>query len=302
MSFIAQDVKDLREKTGCGMMECKRALLESNGNIELAIDILRKKGLAAANKKSSRVASEGLAMSYVNLENNIGVAIEVNSETDFVSGNSEFKSFVELCSEIIMKNDLKTVEDLLKIKVQEKTIEDILKEKIMIIGENLIIRRFKKLEGIISNYNHANGKIAVLLKFGVDSEKSKDEKFKTFSKDIAMQIAAAKPLYLNKDSVPDNIVFHEKEILKDQILSSGKPENIAEKIVSGKINKFFKEICLIEQVFVKDSSINVKEYLNLTSKKIASEIQILEFVRFERGEGIGKIDSNFADEVSSLLK
>ncbi len=304
MSFTAKDVKELREKTGCGMMDCKKALASSDGNMEAAIDFLREKGLAAATKKASRVAAEGLAMAYTNDDCTQGVAIEVNSETDFVAKNAEFQSFVKLCGKIVMEKNPETVDDLLKLTAADgKTIENILQEKILTIGENLKIRRFKRFDGVVSGYVHANGKIGVLVKFDVkDADAAKTDVFKAYAKDVAMQIAAVNPLYLEPSAVPEEVLAHERKILKEQIVSSGKPENIAEKIVEGRIGKFYKEVCLTNQVFVKDSSVNVTEHTNNIAKELGTQIKIVSFVRFEKGEGIEKKEDNFADEVAGMIK
>lgn len=304
MGFTAKDVKELREKTGCGMMDCKKALASSDGNMEAAIDFLREKGLAAATKKASRVAAEGLAMAYTNSDCTLGVAIEVNSETDFVAKNAEFQAFVKLCGETIMEKNPESVEDLLKLTATDgKTIENILQEKILTIGENLKIRRFKRFDGVVSGYVHANGKIGVLVKFDVkDADAAKTDAFKSYAKDVAMQIAAVNPLYLEPSDVPEDVLAHERKILKEQIVSSGKPENIAEKIVEGRIGKFYKEVCLTNQVFVKDSSVNVAEHTNNIAKELNTQIKIVSFVRFEKGEGIEKKEDNFADEVAGMIK
>ena len=303
MGFTAKDVKELREKTGCGMMDCKKALASSDGNMEAAIDFLREKGLAAATKKASRVAAEGLAMACTNDDNTLGVAIEVNSETDFVAKNAEFQSFVKLCGETVMEKNPETVEDLLKLTIDGKTVENILQEKILTIGENLKIRRFQRFDGVVAGYVHANGKIGVLVKFDVkDAEAAKTDVFKAYAKDVAMQIAAVNPLYLEPSAVPEDVLAHERKILKEQIVSSGKPENIAEKIVEGRIGKFYKEVCLSNQVFVKDSSVNVTEHTNNIAKELGTQIKIVSFVRFEKGEGIEKKEDNFADEVAGMIK
>ena len=304
MNFTAQDVKSLREKTGCGMMDCKKALSESNGDMEKAIDFLREKGLAAATKKSSRVAAEGLAMAYTNADSTVGVAIEVNSETDFVAKNADFQSFVKTCGETVMENNPSSVEELLKISLSDgKTVEQLLQEKILTIGENLKIRRFQRFDGTVSGYVHAGGKIGVLVKFDVKDEKSsKTEEFKNYAKDIAMQIAAANPLYLNPTDVPSETIEHERKILKEQIVNDGKPENIAEKIVEGRIGKYYKEVCLNKQIFVKDSNMNIEEYTAKVAKDLGTEISISNFVRFEKGEGIEKKEDDFASEVAGMIK
>ncbi len=304
MAFTAKDVKDLREKTGCGMMDCKKALTESNGDMQAAIDFLREKGLAAATKKAGRIAAEGLAVAYTNDQNNIGVAIEVNAETDFVAKNSDFQTFVKECAQTIIDKDPKDVEDLLKMNIlsQDKTVEAALQEKILTIGENIKIRRFKRMQGNIATYIHAGGKIGVMVKFDSDSDVSSLDDFKALGKDVAMQIAAVNPQYLNRESVPEDVVAHEKKILKEQIVNSGKPENIAEKIVEGRMGKFYKEICLLEQPFVKENSITVKDYIKSVSDKLGCKLEVTDFVRFEKGEGIEKREDDFADEVKNLIK
>jgi elongation factor Ts len=304
MSFTASDVKELREKTGCGMMDCKKALTSSNGDITAAIDFLREKGLAAATKKSSRVAAEGLAMAYTNEEGTVGVVIEVNSETDFVAKNAGFQSFVKLCGETVMQKNPSTVDELLKIRVKDDTtIENMLQEKILTIGENIKIRRFQRFDGVVSGYVHAGGKIGVLVKFDVKNlDVIKTGEFKAFAKDIAMQIAAANPTYLVPSDVPSDVIDHERKILKEQIVNNGKPENIAEKIVEGRIGKYYKEVCLTKQPFVKDGSMDINGYVEKIAKELGTEIKIVSFARFERGEGIEKKESNFADEVAGMIK
>ena len=241
MSFTAKDVKELREKTGCGMMDCKKALTSSDGDMEKAIDFLREKGLAAAAKKSSRIAAEGLAMAYTNEDSSVGVAIEVNSETDFVAKNADFQAFVKLCAETVMKQKPASVEELLAAKTENgQTIEAALQEKILVIGENIKIRRFELLEGVVASYVHAGGKIGVLVKFDVaDKSVVSGEAFKTFAKDIAMQVAAASPAYLKREEVPAEVLEHEKKILKEQIVQGGAPEKVADKILEGKIGKYY---------------------------------------------------------------
>lgn len=291
MGFTAQDVKELREKTGCGMMDCKKALASSNGDMNGAIDFLRERGLAAAAKKSGRSTLEGVAVAYVSDEHDAGVAIEVNAETDFVAKNASFRDFVKLCVDTVFQNSCSSVDDLLKIKVpaEGKTIEDILKEKILTIGENIKIRRFVKYEGVVSSYIHGEGKIGVLVKFNVaDKSKLNSSFYDTFAKDIAMQIAASNPLYLDQASVPSDVYEHEKKILKEQVVNDGKPENIAEKIVQGKMNKFYKEVCLLDQVFVKDNDLTIKQYVGKVSSELGTDISIASFARFERGEGLEK--------------
>lgn len=304
MGFTAKDVKDLREKTGCGMMDCKKALTASDGNMEAAIDFLREKGLAAATKKSSRVAAEGLAMAYTNEDLTAGVAIEVNSETDFVAKNAEFQAFVKTCGEIVMDKNPENVEELLKIMLPDgKSVEGLLQEKILTIGENLKIRRFKRLDGVVSGYVHAGGKIGVLVKFDVaNRDVVSSDAFKVYAKDIAMQIAAANPLYMVPEDVPSDVIEHERKILTEQIVNDGKPQNIAEKIVAGRIGKYYKEVCLTKQAFVKDGSMSVDDYTAKISKDLGTDIKINTFVRFEKGEGIEKKEDDFASEVAGMIK
>lgn len=304
MSFTAKDVKELREKTGCGMMDCKKALTSSNGDMAAAIDFLREKGLAAATKKSSRVAAEGLAMAYTNDEGTVGVAIEVNSETDFVAKNTDFQSFVKLCGETVIEKNPQSVEELLKLKTENgKTIEEVLQEKILTIGENIKIRRFKRFEGVVAGYVHAAGKIGVLVDFDVENkEVTNTDTFKSFAKDVAMQIAAINPLYLVPEEIPADVIAHERKILKEQIVGDGKPENIAEKIVEGRIGKYYKEVCLMNQAFVKDGNLNIEQYTQNISKELGTNIKIVSFVRFEKGEGIEKKEDNFAQEVAGMIK
>lgn len=304
MSFTAKYVKELREKTGCGMMDCKKALTSSNGDMEKAIDFLREKGLAAAAKKSSRIAAEGLAMAYTNEDSSVGVAIEVNSETDFVAKNADFQAFVKLCAETVMKQKPASVEELLAAKTENgQTIEAALQEKILVIGENIKIRRFERLEGVVASYVHAGGKIGVLVKFDVaDKSVVSGEAFKTFAKDIAMQVAAASPAYLKREEVPAEVLEHEKKILKEQIVQGGAPEKVADKILEGKIGKYYKEVCLVDQPFVKDGHMSVADYAKNVSKELGTEIKIDAFVRFEKGQGLEKKEDNFADEVAGMIK
>lgn len=304
MSFTAKDVKELREKTGCGMMDCKKALTSSNGDMEKAIDFLREKGLAAAAKKSSRIAAEGLAMAYTNEDSSVGVAIEVNSETDFVAKNADFQAFVKLCAETVMKQKPASVEELLAAQTENgQTIEAALQEKILVIGENIKVRRFERLEGVVASYVHAGGKIGVLVKFDVaDKSVVSGEAFKTFAKDIAMQVAAASPAYLKREQVPAEVLEHEKKILKEQIVQGGAPEKVADKILEGKIGKYYKEVCLIDQPFVKDGHMSVADYVKNVSKELGTEIKVEAFVRFEKGQGLEKKEDNFADEVAGMIK
>ena len=281
-------VKELREKTGAGMMDCKKVLTETDGDMEKAIELLRERGIAKAAKKSGRIAAEGLVEAYVSEDGKIGAVVEVNSETDFVAKNEEFKTFVMNVSKQVVEKNPKDVEELLSqdsIEVPGKTVNEVLVEKIATIGENMNIRRFERFEseGLVEKYIHGDGKIAVL----VNMKKGTNE----VAKDICMQIAAARPEYLNEQSVPAERVEKEKEILKIQTMNEGKPEAIAEKIVLGRIGKFFGEICLVDQAFVKDPNKKVSQVLK------ENDAEIVEFARFEKGEGIEKKEENFAEEV-----
>ena len=304
MAFTAKDVAALREKTGCGMMDCKKALTASDGDMDKAIDFLREKGLAAAEKKSSRIAAEGVAYAYTNADNTVGVVIEVNAETDFVAKNASFQEFVDTCAKTVMEQNPADVEALLACTASgsNETVDAILKEKILTIGENIKIRRFQRMEGVVGSYIHAGGKIGVLVKFDTTPEVAAKDEFKAFAKDIAMQVAAANPGYLNKDTVPADVLEHEKKILTEQVVNSGKPANIAEKIVMGRIGKFYKENCLVDQEFVKDSDYSVQKYADKVGADLGGKIAIVDFARFEKGEGLEKRNDNFADEVASMIK
>ena len=303
MAFTAADVKTLREITGCGMMDCKKALSATDGDQEKAIEFLREKGLATAEKKSGRVAADGIV--YANVENNVGVVLEVNSETDFVAKNDEFLQFVADVAKQINTNNPASVDALLaeNFIAGEGTVKDALVNKIATIGENMSIRRFARYEGIVETYIHAGGKIGVMVSFDVaDSAKAETPEFKEFARDVAMQIAAFNAAYLDRDSVPADVVAKETEILMAQAMNEGKPANIAEKMVAGRINKYFKEICLVDQAFIKDDELTVAGYAKKVAGELGTEIKITNFVRFEKGEGIEKKEDNFAEEVASMVK
>ena len=291
--ITAELVKDLREKTGAGMMDCKKVLTETNGDMEKAIELLRERGIAKAAKKSDRIAAEGLVASYVTPDQKVGAVVEVNAETDFVAKNADFRSFVaDVVEQVALKNPA-NVEELLaqeSIKVPGKTVKDVLTDKIATIGENMSIRRFKRFEstGLVESYIHGDGKIGVL----VDMPKGNNE----VAKDVCMQIAAARPEYLNREAVPQAEVAKEMEILKAQAMNEGKPAEIAEKMVQGRIGKFYGEICLLEQEFVKDPSVKVGQMVESKGGEVAN------FVRFEKGEGLEKREENFAEEVMKQIK
>ena len=290
--ITASQVKELREKTGAGMMDCKKVLTETNGDEEKAIELLRERGIAKAAKKSDRIAAEGLVDTYISEDGKVGVVVEVNAETDFVAKNDEFKSFVkDVAKQVAEKNpaDVETLLEQTSIAEPDKTVKEVLTNKIATIGENMSIRRFERFEtnNLLESYIHGDGKIAVL----VEIENGTTE----LAKDICMQIAAARPEYLDRDAVPAERLAKEMEILKAQAMNEGKPEAIAEKIVQGRLGKFYSEICLVEQEFVKDSDIKVGK---LVADKGA---KIVRFARFEKGEGIEKKEENFAEEVAKQI-
>ena len=301
-SFTAKDVKALREQTGCGMMDCKKALVEADGDMEKAVEFLREQGLAKQAKKASRVAAEGMAFAMTTEDHKKGVVIEVNAETDFVAKNADFQAFVNTCAQTVIDNNPADVEALLACNASgtDKTVAELLQEKVLVIGENIQIRRFKLMEGACVAYVHAGGVIGVLVNFKTDLADKPE--FVTYGKDVAMQIAALNTPYLKESDVPAEVLEHEKEIMKAEVVNSGKPEAIADKIVMGKIGKFYKENCLLDQAFVKENKISVQQYTNNTAKELGGSIEITEFVRFEKGEGIEKREDDFAAEVAAMTK
>ena len=303
MAFTAKDVKELRERTGCGMMDCKKALTETDGDFDKAIEYLREKGLAAATKKAGRIAADGMVFSTVDRENKVGVVVEVNSETDFVAKNEMFREFVADVAAVVAKENPATVEELLtKAMPNGDTVEAALQEKILVIGENLKIRRFVRYEGPCVAYIHAGGTHGVLVNFEVSDEVFAKPEFEAYGKDIAMQIAAANPTYLVREDVPAEVLDKEKEILTQQAINEGKPAAIAEKMVAGRIAKYYKENCLVEQAFVKDDKQTITAYTNATAKELGGDIKIVAFTRFEKGEGIEKKVDDFAAEVAAMSK
>ena len=282
-------VKELREKSGAGMLDCKKALEANDGNIEASIDWLREKGISKAAKKADRIAAEGLAA--VLIEGNKAVVVEVNSETDFVAKNEEFRGLVNTILKTIINSDAKTVEEALQLPTEEGTLNDVIVSKTATIGEKLSLRRFKKVEKKDSEsfgeYIHMGGKIAVLTV--VDNASSE------VAKDVSMHAAAMRPKYVKRSDVPTEEIEKERVVLKEQAVNEGKPAEIAEKMVEGRINKYYKEICLEEQPFVKDSDINVKTYVANNGGTIT------EMIRIEVGEGIEKKEENFAEEVAKQM-
>ena len=304
MAFTAQDVKNLREQTGCGMMDCKKALTESNGDFDKAVEYLREKGLAAAQKKAGRIAAEGMV--YATVCGKVGVVVEVNAETDFVAKNDMFQTFVKDVANVVAEQNPADVDALLACKMGEDTVEAALKEKILVIGENIKIRRFERFEGICSAYIHAGGTHAVLVGFETSEEIAAKPEFEAYGKDIAMQIAAANPGYLCEADVPAEVIEKEKEILLAQIANdpknANKPENIIEKMVLGRIGKYYEENCLVDQEFVKDNELTVAKYTDKVAKELGGEIKITKFARYEKGEGLEKKADDFAAEVASMMK
>ena len=291
--ITATQVKELRERTGAGMMDCKKVLTETNGDEEKAIELLRERGLSKAAKKSGRIAAEGLAAGYVSEDGKVGSVVEVNAETDFVAKNEEFRSFVADVAKQVAEKNPATVEELLaqeSIAEAGKTVGDVLTNKIATIGENMSIRRFERFEsanGLVCKYIHGDGKIAVLVNMTNAN--------KELAKDVCMQIAAARPEYLDRESVPEERVQKEMEILKAQAMNEGKPAEIAEKMVLGRIGKFYGEICLVEQPFVKNPDEKVGKMVEAKGAKI------VRFARLEKGEGLEKREENFAEEVAKQI-
>mgnify|MGYP000014840698 FL=1 len=287
--ITANMVKELREATGAGMLDCKKALTETNGNMEEAITWLREKGISKAAKKQTRIAAEGLAKAKV--EGNKAVIVEVNSETDFVAKNPEFTGLVDLIATAILSSNIKTVEEVMKLEVEGNTIENIIIDKTATIGEKLSFRRFELVEKednqVFGTYSHMGGKIVTLAVLeGTDEE---------VAKDVAMQIAAMRPLYLDKDSVPTERVEKEREILTEQAENEGLDANKLPMIVNGRLNKFYEEVCLLDQGFVKENKMKVSKYVE------SKNMKVLSFVRYEVGEGMEKREENFADEVAKQM-
>lgn len=297
-------VKELRERTGAGMMDCKRALTESDGDMEKAIEVLREKGLAAAAKRAGRVAAEGLIESYISDEGKKGALVEVNCETDFVASNEDFVDFAKNIAKQAALSNANDIEELLNEKYinGDSSVKDVLTGLIAKIGENMTLRRFARFEadenGVLKDYIHGGGRIGVMV--SLSSEKP--EGLEDLAKDIAMQVAAANPLFLTRNEVPADMLESEKEIYKTQAMNEGKPENIAERMVAGRVEKYYKEICLMEQVWIRDADYTISKLLEEKSKENGAAIAVKRFARFEKGEGIEKKSEDFASEVASQIK
>ncbi len=303
MAFTAKDVQALREKTGCGMMDCKKALVECDGNMDAAVDYLREKGLASQAKKAGRIAAEGTVCTYT--ANGVGVMVELNAETDFVANGEEFKALANKVAVIIAEQNPADMDALLACEKDGLTVEGMVQELFLAIRENIKIRRFVRIEGKVVSYVHAGGKIGVLVEF--DTELAADDAaLITMGKNIAMQIAAMNPSYLDEASVPAEVIEKEKEILiaqmKEDPKMANKPDMVLGKIVEGKIGKYYKENCLVEQQYVIDGDLTVGKYVEKTAKELGKEVKIASFTRYEKGEGIEKRVDDFANEVANMIK
>ncbi len=302
MAFTAKDVQALREMTGVGMMDCKKALTAADGDMDKAVEILREKGLAASQKKAGRIAAEGMA--YAAVIDGVGVVIEVNAETDFVGKNEKFVDFVKNLAALVAKEQPADLDALMALPFGNgRTVQEEQQEMVLVIGENIKIRRFAFFtDGISVPYIHAGGKIGVLVNLDTNLTA---EQVETIGKDIAMQIAALNPRFLDKSQVDQATLDEEKKILLAQMENdpkmAAKPEKVKEGIVSGKLGKFYKENCLLQQEFVKDNSMNVEQYMTSAAKALGGTITLKNAVRFEKGEGIEKKQENFAEEIAKQL-
>ncbi|MBR2832522.1 MAG: elongation factor Ts [Oscillospiraceae bacterium] len=303
MAFTAQDVKNLREMTGVGMMDCKKALTEADGNVDKAIEILREKGLAASQKKAGRIAAEGMA--YAAVIDGVGVVVEVNAETDFVAKNDKFVDFVKGVADVVAKDAPADLDALMACTYGDtgRTVTEQQQEMVLVIGENIKVRRFVRFpENVSVPYIHAGGKIGVIVNLkvegGIDAT--------VIGKDLAMQIAALNPRFWDKSQVTDEVIAEEKKIMLAQMDNdekmAGKPQQVKEKIVMGKLNKFYTENCLLQQAFVKDGDVTVEQYMNKAAKELGGAVTFVDAVRFEKGEGIEKKQENFAEEIASMVK
>lgn len=307
-NVTSQMVKELREMTQAGMMDCKKALVASEGDMDKAVEWLREKGLAAAAKKAGRIAAEGVVASYISEDAKVGVIVEVNCETDFVAKTDNFISFAKNVAKHIAKANPADVDELLNQKFvddETKTITDLVSEATVSIGEKISIRRFARYAtemGAVESYIHMGGKIGVLLLVENDNAATlTNDTFKTFYHDVALQIAAAKPSYVRKEEVPTETLDKEREILRAQALNEGKPEKIVDRMVEGRVEKYYKEVCLLEQPFVKDGDKTISKLTAEVAKEIGANLKIVSFERFERGEGIEKRKDNFAEEIAAQM-
>ena len=300
-------VKELRERTSAGMMDCKKALMASDGDMEKAIEWLREKGLSQAAKKASRIAAEGVVAQYTTPCGCTGVIVEVNCETDFVAKTDNFKSFADNVAKHIAKANPADVDALLAQKFvddESKTIADLISDATVAIGEKISVRRFARYQtsGVVSTYIHMGGKVGVLVEVACDETHKDNEAVKTFAHDLALQIAAAKPEAVRREEVDASKLEKEKEILRAQAINEGKPEKIVDRMVEGRIEKYYKEVCLLDQQFVKDGDKSIKALMAEVAKETGATLDVVRFTRFERGEGIEKRQDNLAEEIAQMTK
>jgi len=307
MAVTAAQISELRKSTGAGMLDCKKALEQTDGNFDQAVDFLRTKGLAAASKKAGRAATEGMVATAISANADKGILLEINSETDFVAKNDKFQDFVKNIANHILQTNPATIEDLFAqpyCQDSSKTIQTLLNEAISVIGENMQIRRFTSYvvpgAGAIGSYIHAGGKIGVMVEATCDNAAAaKDPAFAAFVKDVAMHSAAASPLYVRREEVDADVLEREKDIYRAKARETGKPDNIIEKIIAGQVNKFYADICLLEQQFVKDTDKSILQYADETAKSLGTTITITRFIKYVLGEGLEKKESDFAAEVAA---
>ena len=299
--ITAKLVKELREKTGAGMMDCKKALTETNGDLEKAVEVLREKGLAAAAKKAGRVAAEGIVKTFVSEDNKKASMVEVNCETDFVAANEEFVGFADELAKLVVNSNVNTVEELLNEKMGDMTVSETLTALVAKLGENMTVRRFERMvieNGAVQSYIHGGGRIGVLVEVSCEAN---SPVVAEVAREVCMQVAAANPTFLSREDVDQESLEKEKEIYRVQALNEGKPEKIVEKMVMGRIQKYYKEVCLLDQVWVKDGDKTITKLLEEKSKEVGSPMTISKFARFERGEGIEKVEEDFAAEVAKQM-
>lgn len=310
MAFTAADVKKLREQTSVGMMDCKKALQEADGDFDKAVELLREKGLAKAAKKAGRIAAEGVVCATVCKDCGVGAVVEVNSETDFVAKNADFQKFVSDLADIVMKEAPADVDALKSCKMGDLTVEGALQDKVLTIGENIQIRRFDRYDDSTVNvaYTHMGGVIGVLVGLSVSDNLKGNETVLQLGKDIGMQAAAMRPTYMDKSEVSEEVLNKEREILMAQAVEENKtaakpkPENILAKMVEGRVGKYYEENCLLQQAFVKENKVTVEQHIQAVAKELGGEIKLVKFTRFEKGEGIEKKVDDFAAEVASMAK
>ncbi|MDR1735049.1 MAG: translation elongation factor Ts [Oscillospiraceae bacterium] len=307
MAFTAADVKALREKTGAGMMECKKALTQADGDMERAIDVLRERGLAAATKKAGRITAEGVVLTTYDAQEKVAVMVEVNAETDFVSKNESFKKFVADIAKTIAEQNPASVEELnaLTIAGGTKTVEETRQENVLVIGENMTIRRFERLEGDVAIYTHMGGSIGALVAFETDGDFAARADLQEVGKKVAMQVAAMKPLYLSKDVVPASVQEHEIEIAKAQLAEDpkmqGKPEKVIAGAAQGRLRKYFEEVCLLQQAYAFGEKQSVGDYIKNAAKELGVNLAAVDFKLYVKGEGIEKKADDFAAEVAAAV-